>query len=110
MYHGRSPRYGSALLIDEIPSRIFPSRVGGLDGSGVRKIKWEESPSMVAAIAVARAWFDCAPPQVSTVSVPHSSASANTDSNFRILLPERLVPVRSSRLMYNMSPFIRIES
>jgi hypothetical protein len=70
----------------------------------VRRSSTERNPCCAAVNAVARQWFDCSPPQVTSVSAPPRSASANRNSSLRILLPDSSVPVRSSRLTNSSTP------
>jgi hypothetical protein len=56
-------------------------------------------PSRAATAAVTRAWFDCTPPQVISVSAPCATASAPTKASFRTLFPPKPTGSVSSRLM-----------
>ena len=57
----------------------------------------QASPSRFAAAAVMRTWLLCRPPPVTNVSAPWSSASAQSSSSLRTLLPPPASAVRSSR-------------
>ena len=113
-HHGKLFRPGQCvspanIAIDNVDVTIagklyFKLKIGkgGFEGSSVRKSNRQFNPSMAAAIAVARQWLDCAPPQVRTVSASCAMASVSTNSSLRILLPESALPVRSS-LFINIS-------
>src|SRR6056297_1216257 len=61
-------------------------------------------PSLAAAAAVWRAWFDWVAPWVTTISAPSACASAIRYSSLRVLLPPVLRPVQSSRLIQMSGP------
>ncbi len=61
-------------------------------------------PSVAAVAAVTRAWFDCTPPAVISVSAPRATASAPTSRIFRTLLPPNANGIASSRLTSSRGP------
>jgi hypothetical protein len=83
---------------------MLPVGAGGRAGSSVRRIRTLRIPSRAAANAVARAWFDCSPPQVMTWVASWACASAIKYSSFRILLPITSAPVWSSRFIQSRGP------
>src|ERR1019366_4363885 len=56
--------------------------------------------------AVARAWLDCRPPHVMTVSLFRARASPSKSSSLRTLFPASAPPVASSRLIHRSTPSI----
>src|SRR5690606_24347064 len=86
--------------ISESRNRL-PSRSAG---SSPRRNRRLSIPRRRAAMAVARQWFDWTPPHVKTRSAPSRSASARRNSSLRTLLPERSLPVSSSRLTKSSGP------
>ena len=55
-------------------------------------------PTLAAAAATWRVWFDWMPPMVTRVSAPEAMASGTMYSSFRSLLPPKASPeLQSSR-------------
>ena len=65
-------------------------------------------PSLAAAAAVTRAWFDCTAPAVMSVSAPAACARAATSASFRTLFPPNANEIASSRLTKRRGPPPRI--
>ena len=72
--------------------------------------RWYSRPSLAATAAVALARLDWGPPQVMCTSAAWDRASAAQYSSFRILFPERAMPVRSSLFSSTLSLPSRAES
>ena len=61
-------------------------------------------PSIAAAAAVTRAWFDWIAPAVTSVSAPSRCAAAASSASLRTLLPPNAKSRTSSRLTRRLGP------
>ena len=64
----------------------------------------QRKPSLAAAAAVTRAWFDCTPPHVISVSACRGERVSATSRILRTLLPPNANPIASSRFTSRRGP------
>jgi hypothetical protein len=81
-----------------------PASVAYDPGTRSSRISTQRSPSIAAADAVSRQWFDWTAPHVTITSAPASFASCIRNSSFRVLLPPPASGSRSSRLTEHTTP------
>eukprot|EP01139_Manchomonas_bermudensis_P024931 Amastigsp_a843920_6.p3 type:complete len:195 gc:universal Amastigsp_a843920_6:581-1165(+) len=76
----------------------LPVAMDDLMSTGRRSTTCGTSPKRRAAATVARAWFDCGPPQVMTAVAPALIAASRRYSSLRTLFPLSSTPVSESIL------------